>query len=517
MIDPISVYVWYRLGKGTYEWLSDKSGDESIKPEKVYFYRNGEFIAEHPFDVAIDLVRSGKIPMTDHYWHEGMSEWKLVSESTAAQSVGVEEDKIPKSPFPREPDFEELKVIEAFTTTLHKGPDFYVWPNIPSEKLSGAKSTFLKLSDDELLLALCDTTVFAKNAKDGFALTTRRLYWRNLWSEPRKMDYARISGPVEMKGDAGCNLGSDEWIGAAPIPAIGNLPEFLKKAASAFGTQIQAFGSVATAQDVDGSLRPHLARLDKLIGLERVKKEVRDLTNYVKMKQLRKEQGYKTPDRSLHMVFYGNPGTGKTTVARLIGQIYRSLGVLKKGHCVETDRADLVAEYEGQTAPKTKAVLSRALGGVLFIDEAYTLSRRDREDPFGEEAVDTLLKFMEDHREELVVVVAGYPEQMKRFLSSNPGLQSRFPNKLFFDDYTPDELVRIFLAYCRSQDYELSSEAEEKFKEIIDRDRDDPFSNARFVRNLFERAFMNQASRVMALPESDRKSQSKEIRAEDLS
>lgn len=208
------------------------------------------------------------------------------------------------------------------------------------------------------------------------------------------------------------------------------------------------------------------------------------------------------------MVFYGAPGTGKTTVARLIGQIYRSLGVLPKGHCIETDRAGLVAGYVGQTAIKTTEVLNKALGGVLFIDEAYPLTPKgDREDPFGQEAVDTLLKFMEDHRKELVVIVAGYTEEMNRFITSNPGLQSRFPNYLFFDDYTPAQLTHIFRTLCEDSDYSLGPEAEQKLMAVFAdayAHRDHTFSNARFVRNLFEKSLSNQASRLVTVAAPNR-------------
>ena len=542
MIDPITIlsaYVGYRIAKAFQDSPDEATEDaETAAPEKVYFYRNEEFIAEYPLAAALDLIGSGKIPMTDHYWHEGMDGWKLVAESNAATAAGFTQHTELKRLFPREPTSAELKVMEAFTANLRSAQDFYIWPSIPDEKLSGAQSTFLKLCDDELLLALCDTTKLLKNAKTGFALTTKRIYWRNFLSDPRKLDYAGVAGPVKMGAAGGCVLSLKDCIDG-PLPEIGNLPNFLKAAAAGFGREIQirdlaiapehideslGYGAdsdrgrkrpAIIERNVDELLKPHFARLDKLIGLERVKIGVRDLTNLVKVNQLRKAQGLKTPERSLHLVFYGNPGTGKTTVARLIGQIYRALGALNKGHCVETDRGGLVGEYVGHTAPKTKAVLTKALGGVLFIDEAYALAPQDSARDFGQEAVDTLLKFMEDHREDLAVIVAGYPDEMKRFLTSNPGLQSRFPNKLFFDDYTSDELVLIFRRYCESQDYELNSEAEEELKKVIDQNRDEPFSNARFVRNVFERVLANQATRLIRVSSADRKALV-EIRAEDL-
>ena len=203
------------------------------------------------------------------------------------------------------------------------------------------------------------------------------------------------------------------------------------------------------------------------------------------------------------MVFYGKPGTGKTTVARLIGEIYKALGVISKGHLVEADRAKLVAAYVGQTAIKTTEIVNNALGGMLFIDEAYTLAPADaRGNDFGQEAIDTLLKLMEDHRNELVVIVAGYPQEMGRFVASNPGLQSRFNKYLSFDDYAPAELVKIFNHFCNQNDYRLTESATEKIGEFFQsayQTRDKMFGNARLARNLFERAIESQSTRIVTM------------------
>ena len=220
------------------------------------------------------------------------------------------------------------------------------------------------------------------------------------------------------------------------------------------------------------------------------------------MLQIRQAKGLKVSDMSYHMVFYGKPGTGKTTVARLIGEIYRALGVISKGHLVESDRAKLVAAYVGQTAIKTSEVVNTALGGILFIDEAYTLAPADSHgNDYGQEAIDTLLKLMEDHRSDLVVIVAGYPDEMGRFISSNPGLQSRFSKYLSFEDYTPEELIRIFNHFCQKNDYRLTNSATEKvgtFFQSAYENRDKTFGNARLARNVFERAIENQSTRILS-------------------
>ena len=218
--------------------------------------------------------------------------------------------------------------------------------------------------------------------------------------------------------------------------------------------------------------------------------------------QKRKEEGLPTPDMSLHMVFSGNPGTGKTMIARLMSRIYKSLGILSKGHLVETDRSGLVAGYVGQTAIKTKEVIDKAKGGVLFIDEAYALTNRGGGQDFGQEAVDTLLKAMEDMRDDLIVIVAGYTELMEQFVNSNPGLKSRFNRFMEFPDYTVDEMLGIFNMRCEKSGYTLADdEAKEALRQRIDKDSSedvDGFGNARGVRNLFERALASQADRLAA-------------------
>lgn len=237
--------------------------------------------------------------------------------------------------------------------------------------------------------------------------------------------------------------------------------------------------------------------LHEYIGLDQIKEEVDSLINWIEICKARKEHGLPTPDLSLHMVFSGNPGTGKTMVARLMSRIFRSLGVLSKGHLVEVDRSGLVAGYVGQTAIKTAEVIEKALGGVLFIDEAYALTNRGGMD-YGQEAVDTLLKAMEDHREDLVVIVAGYTELMREFVHSNPGLESRFNRFMYFPDYTVEEMTGIFRMRCEKSGYTLEDSAWEELKRILTEESKDVdgFGNARGVRNLFERAIAAQADRL---------------------
>ena len=258
--------------------------------------------------------------------------------------------------------------------------------------------------------------------------------------------------------------------------------------------------------------------LEDLIGLDNVKQEVKSLANFVKLQKQRQEKGMKTPKMSYHLVFTGSPGTGKTTVARIVARIYKDLGILKKGHTVETDRSGLVAEYVGQTAVKTNAIVDSALNGVLFIDDAYALVPESAGSDYGQEAISTLLKRMEDDRDKLVVIIAGYTNEMKRFIDSNPGLQSRFNRYINFPDYSAKELVRIFHMYMKKNQYTISDEADEMLKEQLDyavEHKDRNFGNARYVRNVFEKAIQMQANRLEGRTNlSDR--QLTEITASDI-
>jgi type VII secretion ATPase EccA len=280
--------------------------------------------------------------------------------------------------------------------------------------------------------------------------------------------------------------------------------------------QVEKKDSVIVNEPLEGD--PY-QELDDLIGLESVKQEVRSLANFVKLQKQREAQGLKSAKVSYHLVFYGSPGTGKTTVARIVGRIYKDLGVLKKGHTVETDRAGLCGEYVGKTGPKTDTVISKALDGVLFIDEAYSLvPEGGAGNDYGQEAISTILKRMEDYRDRLVVIVAGYKDEMQRFIDSNPGLQSRFNRYIDFPDYSSGELTDIFKMYMKKNQYTLAPDAEEYLKEqfeyaVAHKDRN--FGNARFARNVFEKSIQQQANRLAGQTNLD-KGRLSELTIEDL-
>lgn len=259
------------------------------------------------------------------------------------------------------------------------------------------------------------------------------------------------------------------------------------------------------AQDDDHrSLTELLADLDQLIGLEGVKSKVNDLIAYQKVQLLRDRQGLHSQKGTMHMAFTGNPGTGKTTVARIVGRVYKQIGLLSKGHFVEASRTDLIAGYQGQTALKVKKVIEQAKGGVLFIDEAYSITENDHADSYGRECLTELTKALEDYRDDLVVIVAGYTEPMKHFFASNPGLKSRFNTFIEFPDYSSQELFIMFEKLCAANDYVISSDLAELVSASLDAlvsGKNENFANGRLVRNIYDDLVMNHARRVATIEE----------------
>jgi len=250
-----------------------------------------------------------------------------------------------------------------------------------------------------------------------------------------------------------------------------------------------------------------LAELNEMIGLNKVKTKVNNLITYQKVQKLRKKHGLNIVKGTLHLAFTGKPGTGKTTVARIVGRIYKQIGLLSCGHFMEVSRTDLIAGYQGQTALKVKKIMEKAKGGVLFIDEAYSITENDHSDSYGRECLTELTKALEDYRDDLVVIVAGYTEPMNKFFQSNPGLKSRFNTFIEFDDYTADELEEILTMMCKNNDYILSAEARKKIKHALINQvasKDEHFANGRLVRNIYDDIVMNHAKRVVEFNEPSR-------------
>ena len=255
------------------------------------------------------------------------------------------------------------------------------------------------------------------------------------------------------------------------------------------------------------SLSELLEELNALVGLESVKEKVNDLIAYQKIQKLRRANNLFSSKNTLHLAFTGNPGTGKTTVARIVGYIYKQIGLLSKGHFVEVSRTDLIAGYQGQTALKVKSVIERAKGGVLFIDEAYSITENDHSDSYGRECLTELTKALEDYRDDLVVIVAGYTEPMNKFFESNPGLKSRFNTFIEFNDYNTSELDAILISMCKNNDYTLDEDAKEKIHSYFEKQisqKDENFANGRLVRNLYDDLVMNHAKRVINIENPNR-------------
>lgn len=369
-----------------------------------------------------------------------------------------------------------------------------------------------RMTTEELRKYVDDNDTYSTRFEQTVPETLKRLVWEDrdmVGSTSNAKAYIVVFEALGKEfivcdGEISSNEISDlsTYIGNLKNYLISQLDDFDSLNSSIDVTEVHA-GEIIPKFDENGnresSFNELMQELNNLVGLSAVKKDVASLTHLQAIRKLRRERGLKDIPVSNHLVFSGNPGTGKTTVARLLAKIYRSIGILSKGHLIEVDRSGLVAGYVGQTALKTQDVIKSALGGVLFIDEAYELSARGNENDYGQEAINTLLKAMEDHRDDFVVIVAGYPELMGAFIDSNPGLRSRFNKYINFEDYSIEELIDIFKIMCENGGYTYTDDAIHAVTEIFQTKytvRGENFANAREVRNFFENAMVRQADRL---------------------
>lgn len=343
----------------------------------------------------------------------------------------------------------------------------------------------------------------------------RNILSENLLSKISYLDaFSGCNGILSIKGREMVSNPTDETIKAC-ITAITDIktqieskPDSKLILKSVYEALLPFLGKVKIGELINNdneidisqeSFQDLIIKLDTLVGLEKVKNTIHDLLSYFRVQNLRKKEGLQSPNRTLHLAFLGNPGTGKTTVARIIGKMYKHLGLLSKGHFTEVSRTDLIAGYQGQTALKVKKVIEKAKGGVLFIDEAYSLTENDHSDSYGRECLTELTKALEDYRKDLVVIVAGYTQLMRNFFDSNPGLKSRFNTFIEFPDYDTKEMIEIFQQMATQDDYILTDYAIKKLEDIIKKTIDqkpENFANGRFIRNLYEDVIMNHAKRI---------------------
>ena len=432
--------------------------------------------------------------------------------------------------------FDEMDYVEKMNLSTAHGLCLYIITRVFTDYDEGDDYQFYKLKMDisdnyyrkfcmdnvrkrmEIYNNIDNEAALIDGHKD-FRLIIAFAIWKDEVTEYLRMLLFRINQLI-VKADGEISINEKTWLkqilknqellealytddDGNPIPKQAK-KEWIAKAEQNIDALKQTRKEVSRKESIPNTenSKSSIDELNELIGLSETKKEITTLSNYIQMKLKRDEMGMKSPNLSLHCVFTGNPGTGKTTVARILAGIYKDMGLLKKGHLVETDRSGLIAEYVGQTAVKTNKKIDEALDGVLFIDEAYSLVQGAKED-YGPEAISTLLKRMEDDRDRLVVIVAGYTKEMEDFINSNPGLQSRFNRYIHFTDYTAEELYDIFCLQMKKNEYTISEEASNRLKMILAdtlAHKGKDFGNARFVRNLFEKVIEHQANRLANEP-----------------